>query len=79
MTSMYPPPMKARTVERSENVCLIEIEHDPRQSYARAVDPRAMKHARQTLRGRGWTLIYADYAGEITDNRCTAVYRFEQR
>jgi hypothetical protein len=59
------------------NVVRIAVTHHIRQSYSRAVEPRAMREARQRLVGR-WGLFDVDYndGKPTTGDRCTTVYKF---
>lgn len=73
------PPMRCDARHDGTGV-LITVEHDPRQSYSRAVDPRAMKYARQVLGqwtpGAQWTLTGVDRAAAAPEGRAACVFRF---
>lgn len=58
---------------------VVTVEHDPRQSYSRAVDPRAMKYARQVLApvGGSWALADVDRDAPAPEGRAASVFRFE--
>lgn len=72
------PPMTTTVHRPSPDVCDITVEHDVAQSYSRAVDPRAMKEARRTLRdGRTWRLTDAEYGLERSaERRCASRFTF---
>jgi len=48
------------TVHQDGPVATVVVTHDPRQSYSRAVLPRAHRAARTALRGT-WTVEDVDY------------------
>ena len=55
----------------------VDITHDPRQSYSRSIQPRAMKAARQALRGV-WVMCTIDYHNEDpATGRCVTTYYFK--
>lgn len=54
----------------------VDVTHDPRQSYSRSIQPRAMKAARQVLRGV-WVMCTIDYRNECpATGRCVTTYYF---
>jgi hypothetical protein len=54
----------------------VDVTHAPAQSYSKAVRPRAMKAARQVLRGV-WVMCTVDYHNECpATGRCTTTYYF---
>ena len=68
---MTTPKMTATIEYPGQGHTTITIEHDIAQSYSRSVDPKAMKVARQTLRGT-WALTDVDYGLERAAPRRTA-------
>ena len=73
--------MTLRVVERTADRFVLAVGHADWQSYSRAVDPRAMRAARATLRdGRQWALIDADYDSvPCVDRRTESIYTFVPR
>lgn len=77
---MKTPPMQC-THREDGTAVLVTVEHDPRQSYSRAVDPRATRYATEILRPRGgmWALSQVDRDQPVTPaGRALTVFRFEQ-
>lgn len=74
------PPMKCETIRDRGNgdEVTIHVTHHVAQSWSKAVDPRAMKEARQTLPrdGRQWALLDTDYGVETIGDMCRSVYYF---
>lgn len=83
------PPMIVAGNKPDPDTLLITIDHTADQSYSRAVDPRAMRAAREhILGGERWALVDADYGQPttVTDGRADhfggwsrSVYRFERQ
>ena len=76
------PPMTA-TVEHVEDVVTVTVQHDPRQSYSRAVKPRAMKAAGEARIPGTLTLETVDYDAtrnglvDVPEGRTASVYYFQ--
>ena len=73
------PPMTVEVVPGTpaDEVHLL-VRHHMAQSYSRAVEPRAMKEARNRLVGR-WGLYDVDYDQVPTvGDRCGSVYKFRK-
>lgn len=65
---------------------VVEVEHDPRQSFTRAVDPAGMRHGRAALSShpgidrtaRGWAITASRYGVRYAGPaRCVSVFRFD--
>lgn len=54
---------------------VVAVEHDPRQSYSRAVDPRALRYARTHLRGQ-WKLTRCNYDAPAPEGRAVSEFHF---
>lgn len=70
------PAMTATVTERTATTATITVEHDIRQSYSKAVQPRAMKEARRNLRDGVWALAEVDYDMDTVGSRTSALYSF---
>lgn len=57
-------PMVVASTKLDPSTIVLTIDHDPRASYSRAVDPRAMREMRQNHArpGEVWELRDADYS-----------------
>ena len=74
------PTMTATIADRSADRVTLDIEHDPAQSWSRAVDPCAMRKARTVLPrdGRQWAMTDADYSRpDAPTGRSVSRYTFE--
>jgi hypothetical protein len=73
------PPMTTSFVATDRGFDIV-VEHDEAQSYSRAVDPKAMRAAREAMRQHRIVtqvaLVDVDYGGDPDDRRCRAVYHF---
>ena len=76
-------PMTATWTVVDDTTRTIEVRHDPRQSYSRAVQPKAFRLARQVLRGV-WALTDVDHGPSLpadwyeTGYRSVTTYTFQR-
>lgn len=72
------PAMVLTVTERAADLVILDVEHDPRQSYSRSVDPRAMREARRILPrdGRQWALTSVNYDDPAPEGRALSRYHF---
>jgi hypothetical protein len=75
VTARTLPPMVATVTRPGPSVLVVTVEHDPRQSYSRAVAPAATRKARTC--GLALTLVAVDYDAPAPAGRAGTAYRYE--
>jgi hypothetical protein len=72
--------MVVETTRPDETTIVVDIVHGDAQSYSKAVQPRAMKAARQAIVAGQWGLADVDYdQPNPAPHRARTVYRFERQ